>query len=163
MLKRILVMLLALLLCGCALAETATEGSVAPDFDLTTLTGEAFRLSEQRGKVVFINLWASWCMPCVVEMPDIQRFYEAHPDGLSVIGVSLDASPETVKAYLAEYGFTYPIAMDTNYALTRGIFYTRVIPMSVFISPEGVVTYMGPGMLRYEDLEALYQQARGNG
>ena len=159
--KRFFAALLALLvLSACALAEM---GAPAPDFELTTLTGETFRLSEQRGKVVFLNIWATWCPPCRAEMPDIQRFFEAHPDDLAVLGASVDKDPATVERYLSENGFTYPVAMDAGFMLAGNLYFTRTIPMSVFISPSGVVTYMYPGMLNFDAMEALYQQALANG
>ena len=151
---------LTMLLSACALAQV---GEPAPDFELTTLTGETFKLSEQRGKVVFLNLWATWCPPCVAEMPDIQKLYEAHPDDLTVIGASLDDDQATVEEYLSENSYTYPIAMDEDFKLSGDLYYTRGIPLSVFISPSGVMTYMNPGMLEYDAMEELYQQALANG
>ena len=156
-----LVLALALLLSAGALA--AKVGEEAPDFELTTLTGEPFKLSEQRGKVVFLNIWATWCPPCQAEMPDIQRFCEAHPDDLAVIGASVDNEQATVEQYISENGFTYPIAMDEGFKLAGELYRTEAIPLSVFISPSGVVTYMEPGMLDGDDLEELYQQALANG
>ena len=144
-----------------ALAEAAEVGKPAPDFELQTLAGETFKLSEQAGKVVFLNLWATWCPPCVGEIPDIQKLADAHPDDLVVIGASVDRNVEDVKAFVEENKLTYPIAMDEDFNLIANLYPSQYIPMSVFITPDGVVTYMDATALPYETMEALYQEALG--
>ena len=165
MMKRMFCMALtiALMLCASAMAagKPAEVGQEAPDFKLMTLDGEIFQLSEQRGRVVYLNLWATWCPPCVAEMGDIQKLYKAHPDDLSVIGASVDESSGTVKAFLEENGYSYPVGMDADYALVGGLYPTQYIPLSVFINTEGIVTYMDVGVLTYEMMEELYQEALG--
>ena len=151
-----------LILSASALAEGGTEvGDAAPDFELTTLTGETFKLSEQQGKVVYVNIWATWCPPCVGEMPDIQRLQEAHPDDLVVIGASVDDAIDTVSGFIEENGYTYAIAMDEGYRLAGQIFPTMYIPETVFITPDGVVSSIDYGAVSYEDMEARYQAALG--
>ena len=144
-----------------ALAEAAEVGKPAPDFELQTLAGETFKLSEQAGKVVFLNLWATWCPPCVGEIPDIQKLADAHPDDLVVIGASVDRNVEDVKAFVEENKLTYPIAMDEDFNLIANLYPSQYIPMSVFITPDGDVTYMDATALPYETMEALYQEALG--
>ena len=160
--KKIIAMLLAALLALMsltALAEAAEVGKPAPDFELQTLAGETFKLSEQAGKVVFLNLWATWCPPCVGEIPDIQKLSEAHPDDLVVIGASVDQNVDDVKKFVEENKLTYPIAMDEGFNLIANLYPSQYIPMSVFITPDGVVTYMDATALPYETMEALYQEA----
>ncbi len=129
-----------------ALAETSV-GDVCPDFSLNTLSGGTFRLSDYRGKVVFINIWATWCPPCVSEMPDIQRLQENHGD-LKVLGVSVDDSASIARSFIQKNGYTYTMAMDdAHYTVTEGIFPTYYIPNSIFIDPNGVVTYIGSGSM----------------
>ena len=162
--KKITAILLAALLALMsltALAEAAEVGKPAPDFELQTLAGETFKLSEQAGKVVFLNLWATWCPPCVDEIPDIQKLSEAHPDDLVVIGASVDQNVDDVKAFVEENKLTYPIAMDEGFNLIMNLYPSQYIPMSVFITPDGVVTYMDATALPYETMEALYQEALG--
>ena len=163
---RMIALLLALLLTvGFALAEEtnrARTGKPAPDFELQTLDGETFKLSEQQGKVVFLNLWATWCPPCREEMPDIQKLAEAHPDDLVVIGVSEDDSAEDVAAFVEENGLTYTFAMDENYELGSRLYATQYIPESVFIDPDGTVTRIEVGILTYAQMEHFYQSALEN-
>ena len=143
---RIPAMLLALALVltlPCAMAAKAAGpaevGKPAPDFELTTLDGEVFRLSDQLGKVVFLNIWATWCPPCVAEMPEIQKLADDYPDELVVIGVSCDEGRSEVDAFLEEYGYTYPIAMDEGYRIAGILYPSYYIPNSIFIAPDGTV------------------------
>jgi len=159
---KIAALLVALLLACVALAEGAAPaqvGAEAPDFELNTLDGGVFRLSENRGKVVLLNIWATWCPPCAEEVPSIQQLAEAHPEDLVVIGASVDRGEDVVKAFIAENGVTYPVGMDVDYNLAAGLYPTAYIPESVFISPEGIVTCIRIGGATYEDFEELYTQA----
>ena len=164
---RLLTLLLALLLLAApAFAEAPTSAQVgreAPDFELTQLNGEVFRLSEHRGEVVLLNVWATWCPPCVGEMPDIQSLSEAYDGELTVIGVSVDDDPAVVEDFIAENGYTYRFAMDTADWLVAGQLYpTAGIPESVFIDKDGIVKRIVIGAFRdYATLEEAYLSARG--
>ena len=87
-------------------AETEEKGSEAPDFTVYDLEGNAYKLSDFRGKPVLLNFWASWCGPCQMEMPDFQKFYETHGDKVNFVIVNLtDGQQETVEsasAFIAE-------------------------------------------------------------
>ena len=94
-------------------AETAARQ--APEFTLTTLDGTPMRLSDLRGKVVFINLWATWCPPCREELPTMVRFYERFKDrGVEILAISEDTDPEAVRRMVAKQGLTFPVLMDEN-------------------------------------------------
>ena len=157
------IMALALLLAGAAATAEAVKsaevGAPAPDFELTTLDGETFRLSDYRGKVVFLNQWATWCPPCVSEIPDIQKLADAHPDDLVVIGVSLDDTDREVRDFIAKYGVTYTVAMDANYAICGLLYPTQGIPYSAFITPDGVISSIDLGMLSYAAMVDRYDRA----
>ena len=154
-----LMMLFALLP---AWAESAPEvGDPAPAFDLTQIDGEVFHLSDHLGKVVFLNIWATWCPPCVAEIPDIQKLSEAHPDDLVVIGVSVDETEADAAGFAEENGLTYPIAMDEGYLVAGELYPTMYIPESVFIAPDGTIASIDVGGMSYEDMEARYSAAKG--
>ena len=156
-----LTMALALLCASPAFAETSV-GEVCPDFSLPTLSGGTFRLSDYRGQVVFINIWATWCPPCVSEMPDIQRLQETYSD-LKVLGVSVDDTASIARNFIQKNGYTYTMAMDDDsYTVTWRIFPTSYIPNSIFIDPNGVVTYLDAGSMSYEYMEYLYLNAKAN-
>ena len=153
---------LAVLAASIACAETAEPAQVglpAPDFEVKTLEGETLRLSDLRGKTVYLNLWATWCPPCRLEMPDIQKLAEAHPDDLVVIGVSLDESETTMADFVEQNGYTWQFAMDWGYEIGTKLYPTNAIPYSVFISPDGVVASMNLGMMSYEAMEECFQHA----
>lgn len=163
---RLLWIALALLLACTAVAEgsaPAKVGAQGPDFEVTTLDGETFRLSDQRGKAVFLNIWATWCPPCVEEMPDIQKLSQAHPDELVVIGLSCDDSAETVAEFVQKNGYTYTFAMDEDYRIGNLLYPTQYIPQSVFIDPNGIVTSIEVGMASYDEMERRFQAALANG
>ena len=85
---------------------------LAPDFTLPQLDGQTLRLSSYRGKVVLLDFWATWCVPCREEIPhfmELQDKYRA--DGLQIIGVSMDDGPEPVRSFFQEFHMNYPVVM----------------------------------------------------
>ena len=104
------VCVLALLVAGAAWA--LGPGDLSPDFVLTDFNGKALRLADYRGKLVLLNFWASWCAPCLEEMPRLsawQRKYGAA--GLQVIGVSMDDEAAPAKRFVAKNPVDYPIGL----------------------------------------------------
>jgi thiol-disulfide isomerase/thioredoxin len=90
-------------------------GNPAPDFRLATPNGGSLALSELRDKVVVLNFWATWCVPCRAEMPALENVYrELGPQGLVVVGVDVQESAEQVLAFLPEVGVTFPIVLDSD-------------------------------------------------
>ena len=116
-------------------------GEKAPDFTLQTLEGETVKLSDYRGKKVFLNYWATWCPPCREEMPEMQRFHEAYEDEvviLAVNGTGSEKSREDVKKFVAENDFTFPILMDKELEINQ-IYQILSIPTTYFIGTDGVI------------------------
>jgi len=117
----------------------------AEDFTLPMPDGRHFRLSDHRGKVVFVNFWATWCPPCREEMPAMERLYARQKDrALAMVAVSLDASPAVVAPYLAQGGFTFPVALDPRMDLASA-YGVRALPASFIVDPRGVVVAMALG------------------
>ena len=131
-------------------AETEEKGSEAPDFTVYDLEGNAYKLSDFRGKPVLLNFWASWCGPCQMEMPDFQKFYETHGDKVNFVIVNLtDGQQETVEsasAFIAEKGYTFPVYYDTDIdaAMKYGV---SAVPVSYFIDAEGYFVAWAQGAL----------------
>src|SRR5712692_10153257 len=117
------------------------EGFTAPDFTLNTAGGGPVTLSAYRGKVVIVNLWASWCGPCRAEMPAIQQVYVANRDrGLAVLAVNstFQDSVSDVQAFAQNLGLTFPILLDLDGAVSRR-YLLRALPSTFFIDRKGMI------------------------
>jgi cytochrome c biogenesis protein CcmG/thiol:disulfide interchange protein DsbE len=112
---RVLMLALLLALSANASAKTPVKlkpGDVAPQFVRSDLQGHSFDLKAQRGKIVLIDFWASWCPPCIIAIPhlsQLQKKYGAH--GFQVVGVSMDDSANTTKKTMQEIRFNYPVVL----------------------------------------------------
>ncbi|WP_026583184.1 redoxin domain-containing protein [Bacillus sp. J33] len=125
------------------------EGKIAPDFELTTLSGDSVKLSDYRGKTVILNFWATWCPPCKAEMPHMQNFYENNKEkGIEILAVNLtdiDKGKSQIENFVKEYGLTFEIPLDEEGSI--GMQYQAFsIPTSYIIDSNGVITkkIMGP-------------------
>jgi len=119
------------------------------DLLLADLDGRpAGRLSEMRGKAVFINIWATWCPPCVAEMPDLQRLYDRVQDpALSYIFLSSDRDPETVKRFLEKKDLDLPVYFPLSPLPSE--LESRVIPSSYLVDAQGRIVMRRHGMAKY--------------
>lgn len=117
----------------------------APDFMATLVEGRDFHLAAQRGKVVFINFWATWCLPCRAEMPMMERLWRRHrAHSFAMLAVSIDSAPSTVPPFIAQQGFTFPVTLDAGQELARA-YGLRGLPMSVIVDPAGNVAALAIG------------------
>ena len=117
------------------------------DFALPDLQGHTVQLSALRGRVVFINVWATWCPPCIEEMPTIQRLYDLlHERGLEVLAVSLDAlGMQVVGPFVREHQLSFPVLIDTQSKIER-LYRTGGVPESFIVDKQGrlVEKIVGP-------------------
>ena len=134
-------------------------GAEVPDFEVELTDGTVFKLSEQRGKVVLVNIWAKDCPSCVGEMPDLQKLSEDYGEQLVVLGLNAGDSAETVSKFLEDKGYTYPSALDEDYKLTMELFPTNYIPYTVVIDPNGIVTEMQVGARSYDVFQGYIDAA----
>ena len=145
-----------------AIFGVETRESRAPQYEVTTLDGAHLTPTVLRGKVVLVNFWATWCAPCRVEMPLLERMYRRHRDhGLVVVGLSVDrGSVESVRQFLRERGVTYPVAIvgDDVEAAFGGV---RGYPTSLLIDRTGVVRYDVIGPLAPATLEPAVRRLLG--
>ena len=128
-----------------ATATPVAVGQSASDFTATLLNGIPFQLSSYLGKVVIVNVWASWCGPCISEIPDLQKLSEAYPETLVVLGLNNQETWDTVSQFVADNNLTYPQATDESGTLINSVFPTQYIPYTVVIDPNGVVTQAEAG------------------
>ncbi|NDC39499.1 MAG: TlpA family protein disulfide reductase, partial [Proteobacteria bacterium] len=109
----------------------------APDFTLRDTAGNVRSLSDFRGKVVLLNFWASWCGPCVSELPSLQRLAGRYAErGLVVLGVGVDDQSQSLEQFQKAYGLSYPTLVDPDGAVKRTYKLTGV-PESFFIDRDG--------------------------
>jgi peroxiredoxin len=122
-----------------------SRSKAAEDFTLSTLDGKKLRLRDQRGKVVFVNFWATWCPPCREEMPAMERLYQQHKNqGFVMMAVSLDGDSKVVPPFVKEHGFTFPVALDPGMDVANA-YGVRALPSSFVIDPEGQVVGIALG------------------
>lgn len=130
----------------------AAEGEILNDFSITCLDGNDFRLSEQKGKVVVINLWATWCVPCVDELPNFEKISDEFSDEVSVIAIHSTPVTTDVSGWLSDYFFNIPFAVDEDGSVSEILNVSTVLPQTIVIGKDGVVTYNKSGSLTYEEL-----------
>jgi thiol-disulfide isomerase/thioredoxin len=138
-----------------ALAAPAGSSGLASypnNLALVTLEGKSVHLSDLRGKVVFVNLWASWCPPCVAEMPGIHALYQKmDPRKVAFVMISLDADPAKAQALLKRQGYAFPVYFPTGDLPAP--FNSSSIPSTVVLRPNGQVATRHDGMAEYDTPE----------
>ncbi|HTE39801.1 MAG TPA: TlpA disulfide reductase family protein [Steroidobacteraceae bacterium] len=154
--SRILIAALLSLLCG--VSSAMKVGDVAPDFTRADLQGKQVRLADQRGKVVLLNFWATWCAPCREEMPVFSKWQkDLQAKGLKVIGVSMDDDATEVKRFLTQYPVSYPIVMgDAKFAEQFGG--VLGLPLSYLIDAQGLVIARFQGEADLPKMEARVKE-----
>ena len=139
------------LVAGRALPAIALS-SAAPDFTLRTMGGPNMRLAEQRGRVVMINFWATWCGPCRQEMPQLNRLYEKYKaSGFVLLGVNVDDDVRNATDVAAKLAVSFPVLLDTDKAVSK-LYDLSTMPSTVLVDRDGKVRYLHRGYLAgYED------------
>jgi len=112
-------------------------GKPAPEFTLLDTKGKVVRLSDLRGKTVLLNFWASWCIPCRKEFPELVKAYNGKDD-VVVLGVDLQENVGQVEAFAEEFGATFPIVIDTKAEAARA-YRVLGLPSSFFIDATGIL------------------------
>jgi peroxiredoxin len=145
-------------------AYAGQEGTQAPGFSLMDMTGGAITLEQFKGKVVFLDFWAPWCIPCRDELPELDSFYRKFQhEGFIVIGIAVDASTEGVAKFLQKVPVSFPVLVDSKGTVAEA--YRLVnMPTGYLIGRDGIIrhSYKGFGkelLPRYEkELSELLKQ-----
>ncbi|ADU51686.1 alkyl hydroperoxide reductase/ Thiol specific antioxidant/ Mal allergen [Thermaerobacter marianensis DSM 12885] len=142
---------------GRILASAPSPGKPAPDFTLPQLDGPPVRLSDLRGRVVVLNFWASWCIPCREETPALKAFYQQYGDRVAFYAINVAEPVDTVRAFLAEFGATYPVLLDRDKTVYRQYRVTGY-PETFWIDEQGIVRIHWRGPMTLEDMERFYRE-----
>lgn len=136
--------------------ETEPAPQLAPDFTIYDKDNNPVKLSDFRGKPVILNFWASWCGPCVSEMPEFQNFYDQYGEDIHFVLVNLtDGSQETVETaskFVSDQGYTFPIYFDKDLdaAAAYGV---NAVPVTYFLDAEGYLVVWAQGALTADMLQ----------
>lgn len=146
--------------------ERAEKVLRAPDFTLEDLSDKRLGLKDLRGKVVFLNFWATWCVPCREEMPAMEKLYrELKGQGLEVVAINVQESKKEVRKFLAELGVAFTVLLDKDGKVSEE-YGTWAIPLSYFINRRGEFIGKVNGSRQWDSQEAgaFFQEllAEGN-
>ena len=154
-------LLACLVLCGCPADKTETtkptiaatgsdvgQGAPASDFTLRDVDGKNVSLSDYAGKIILIDFWATWCVPCTAEIPHLDALYQKHKDqGFVVLGISMDG-PETianVASFVRSNNMTFPVLLDEETRVVGVYNPKRTAPLSVLIDRAGRISRVRSG------------------
>jgi thiol-disulfide isomerase/thioredoxin len=133
-------------------------GNPAPDFTLEDLDGNEVSLTSLRGKAVYLNFWATWCPPCVKEMPSVQEVYDKYGDRVAIYAVNVGESRAVVSEFLEENGYTLAVLLDEDKVVAHR-YLVRGIPTNIFIDPRGVIVERVTGAMTTSQMERAIEDA----
>ena len=155
------------------LAIGPLAGQIAPDFELSDFDGNRRRLSDYRGKVVYLNFWATWCAPCQAELPEIYRLHQEYGDQLVVIEINKAESTSAADSFFQGIerddggkGVSFTVDGTDPTATLYAAYHTLPIdtlPISIFIDARGVVSKVSNGQLDFDGMHSAVEQALASG
>jgi peroxiredoxin len=135
----------ALAVCAGLSGGAASTSSNAPDFTLRTSDGRNLRLQELRGQVVMVNFWASWCAPCRVEMPHLNKLSDKYrASGFTLLGVNVDEDPRNALNAATKMGVKFPVLLDADKRVVK-LYDVATMPSTVLIDRDGRMRYLHRG------------------
>ncbi len=148
------------LLASAPLRAAEADSEMAGELKVATVSGVQFDLAAQRGSWVVINYWATWCSPCLKEMPDLDAFDKAHDEAV-VVGLAYeDITTPDMQAFLKEHPVSYPIAIVDVYDPPAAFPAPRGLPMTWLVDPEGRIAKRFLGPITARDLEKAIDPAK---
>jgi peroxiredoxin len=138
-----------------AMGLAKVPSKMAPDFTLANSDGQQVSLQQYRGQVVFLNFWATWCIPCREEMPALERLHQTyHAQGLAIISIDLKESAEQVKAFFQKHELSFPALLDQSGSVFRD-YLVAGMPTTYLIGRDGTLLARGVGGRDWLRAEAL--------
>jgi len=126
--------------------EYPAESFISPNFELPSLHGSTVKLSDYRGRVVFINFWATWCATCEVEMPSMQKLYDRFKGrGFEMLTISVDKDPEKIQPFLDKYGLNFPVLLDPEENVAKKLYKTTGVPETFIVDQNGIIRHKAVG------------------
>lgn len=142
---------------GLLISKGSLINTLAPDFTLEDLSGAAIELADFQGHVVLLNFWATWCAPCRLEMPELQKLSDQFSPNFHILGVNFDEPADVVGAYVEELGLTFDILLDPG-GVVQDLYRVRNYPTSFFIDEQGIVRIQHIGILSENQLDRYLRQ-----
>ena len=136
--------------------EYPEKDFIAPSFELPSLAGGTVNLKDYRGKVVFINFWATWCATCKVEMPSMQKVYDQFKDkGLEMLTISVDKDQSLIQPFMDEYKLTFPVLLDPESSVAKKDYKTTGVPETFIVNKHGIIVHKAIGPRDWATDEAM--------
>jgi peroxiredoxin len=133
------------------------SGEESPDFTLKSRDGGNIKLSEQRGNIVLINFWASWCGPCREELPAFEALYQEYQDlGVEILAINVDDEAEKANVLLQDIEVSFPVLFDTSGEVSE-LYDVSAMPTTVIVDRDGNVRVLHPGYRKGD--EKKYEKA----
>jgi thiol-disulfide isomerase/thioredoxin len=138
-----------------AMGMAKVPPKAAPDFTLSTTDGQQVSLQQYRGKVVFLNFWATWCIPCREEMPALERLYQTYQaEDLAILSIDLKESADQVKVFFQKHSLSFPALLDQDGSVFRD-YLVAGMPTTYLIGRDGTLLARGVGGRDWTRAEAL--------
>ncbi len=154
--------LLIVWLAACGPAPAAKLGSPAPDFTLNTPDGSTVQLAQLKGKPVWINFWATWCVPCREEMPAMQELYEQYRDkGLVILAVNMEEDGPTVQRWIDSGGYSFTFVLDSDGQQVKR-YNVKAAPTSYFVGRDGVIQDQKLGQISRTEMVSKLDKLLGS-
>jgi len=134
------------------------RGETAQDFEAVDFDGRQVKLSDFKGKPLLLNFWATWCPPCLKELPEFQRFFDEHNEDVNIVAVNLTTSERSVlhvKNFVLEKKLTFPVYLDED-GLAARKYLVRYIPTSYFLDENLKILEVHVGPLTYEQIKEKF-------